>query len=173
MRRASFLIAFALAVLLVGRVQADVLYWMFEVADVRPDVGGYVYASVLAVKGSESHYLTVEGETVPARMGVDGAEFLDLTGYDASWSFMVEVYNYGTLNTQPDAGFQLYLAGGSALSSFTDLQKAGFVYSSSGVPDVSAAWHPVVYLPEPSSGLLLLLGFALGALTRPRSRREA
>ena len=171
------------SLLAAGRVYGDVLYWMFEESDMAANVNvttanngePYYFAQVVAVMGGEERVLALADDSsgYGAALVPGSSCYLDLTGYDASWSFMVEVWNYGILNKEPNAGVQWYLAGGSALETFEDLQKAGHVLPSpTRPPDLSSAWHPAVVIPEPSGGLLLLFGFALGALMRPRSRRE-
>ena len=97
-------------------------------------------------------------------MGVNMPLYAALPNDPSSLSFAIELGNYndGTWTTLATSGSLDY----------TSLQSAGYTYMpSSGELALATltAWAPTAYsVPEPSSGLLLLLGASLLALKRRR-----
>ena len=97
-------------------------------------------------------------------MGVNMPLYAALPDDPSSLSFAIELgnYNNGTWTTLATSGSLDY----------TSLQSAGYTYMpSSGELALATltAWAPTAYsVPEPSSGLLLLLGASLLALKRRR-----
>lgn len=96
-----------------------------------------------------------------------GPTFANISNYtldrsDASLSFMIELGNYS------DDGKWIVLAA-SQSSSLGDLYEAGFVLDSELSYQQGLEWTGGAYsVPEPSSGLLILIGGALLALRRRR-----
>ena len=79
--------------------------------------------------------------------------------------FAIELGNY----TQTDAGLNWIVLAGSAGSSLQDLIDGGHIISSELTVQGSFDWEAAGYsVPEPSSGLLVLIGGALLALRRRR-----
>ena len=79
--------------------------------------------------------------------------------------FAIELGNY----TQTDDGFNWIVLAGSAGSSLQDLIDGGHIISSDLSVQGSFDWEAAGYsVPEPSSGLLVLIGGALLALRRRR-----
>ena len=98
------------------------------------------------------------------QMGVDMPLYAALPDDLSSLSFAIELghYNDGTWTTLATSGSYGY----------SDLQSLGYTYTPSG-GDLAlvnlTAWAPTSYaVPEPSSGLLMLLGASLLALKRRR-----
>ena len=97
-------------------------------------------------------------------MGVNMPLYAALPDDPSSLSFAIELGNYndGTWTTLATSGSLNY----------TSLQSAGYTYMpSSGDLALATltAWAPMAYsVPEPSSGLLMLLGASLLALKRRR-----
>ena len=97
-------------------------------------------------------------------MGVNMPLYAAMPDDPSSLSFAIELGNYndGTWTTLATSGSLDY----------TSLQSAGYTYMpSSGELALATltAWAPTAYsVPEPSSGLLLLLGASLLALKRRR-----
>lgn len=82
-------------------------------------------------------------------------------GDHSGWSFFIELQNY-------DAQNGWYTSGRS--DNYTYAQVQNNIFSTSGVLSTApAAWTPSTPVPEPTSGMLLLIGGALLALRRRRS----
>jgi len=167
----TFLLAALLGV--TGAFAADsYLYWMINTAD--SDAGKYNYNTVRISADGGSSYLTIydAGFGSPYEVGgaggitksqaLDAADWGDgfyasLAGVDvASASFVVELYNDST-----------FLARNYTASSG---EIAGFIYSG-GISGTSplVPWTAGSFdIPEPSSGLLLLVGCAVLGLRRRR-----
>ena len=145
----------ALAVLaLVGFAKADVLYWQVDTsADNAAYTGDFSYAVLNASDGSAIDAAAAEDNKVIPTLK-------DLGGYGSSeYSFYVELYNA--------AGDSVYK--GQSVS-YTDLLDSGYI-STSGVltPTMLATGgFNGASVPEPTSGMLLLIGGALLALRRRR-----
>lgn len=166
----------ALAVLLTAvAVRADYLYWMLEADAVNPDVTlneKYAYGRVCVVSmNATSEVLGYLGDGQGDMLALGSqAIFSDFGSYGSSeYGFFVEVWNYGVLNTAPTAGDQWYVAGVSEIAGYTTLVDALHVAQGSlSQHNVASAWAPTVAVPEPTSGLLALLGLALLAVRRRR-----
>lgn len=97
-----------------------------------------------------------------------GPGYADLAGLKLSETglmFAIELGNY----TQTDDGFNWIVLAGSAGSTLQDLIAGGHIISSELSVQGSIDWEAAGYsVPEPSSGLLVLIGGALLALRRRR-----
>ena len=95
-------------------------------------------------------------------MGVNMPLYAALPDTPASLSFAIELgnYNNGTWTTLATSGSLDY----------TSLRNSGYTYSAGDLALATlTAWAPTAYsVPEPSSGLLMLLGASLLALKRRR-----
>ena len=106
----------------------------------------------------------VDTEATMVNMGVNMPLYAALPDDPSSLSFAIELgnYNKGTWTT---------LATSSSLA-YSSLESAGYTYMPSAGDLALAtltAWAPTTYsVPEPSSGLLMLLGASLLALKRRR-----
>ena len=109
--------------------------------------------------------LTPTGVSV-VDMNVHMPLYAALPDNPASLSFAIELGNY---NNENETWTTLATSGSL---NYTSLQSAGYTYMpSSGELALATltAWAPMAYsVPEPSSGLLLLLGASLLALKRRR-----
>ena len=90
------------------------------------------------------------------------AAILGDTSVDYSgWSFFIELQNY-------DAEKGWYTSGRSDTYAYNQISASSFSTSSSLSTVSPTAWAPSVPVPEPTSGLLMLVGGALLALRRRR-----
>lgn len=86
----------------------------------------------------------------------------------AEYSFAIELGNWDW-----ETGTWTMIATSDAVS-YTTLKTAGHIAEWDGTdPSAPAVWNPTSYvIPEPSGGMLMLVGFALLALRRRRSGGE-
>ena len=80
----------------------------------------------------------------------------------SGWSFFIELQNY-------DAENGWYTSGRSDTYTYNQISSSSFSTSSSLSTVSPTAWAPSVPVPEPTSGLLMLVGGALLALRRRRA----
>ena len=166
MKLISKLVVLAAVGLMTSAVSAGTLYWQ-----VTPDMGvNFTTAKIVVTQGGSQ--VTTLGETFATDIG-DGdsgtyvsMQQTDLGSYSSNdYSFFVEMVNYAT---DPETVTQ------GATYSYQDLLSAGYV--SFGPDDVTAvtiaatAGNMGSAIPEPSSGLLLLMGGAMLALRRRRQK---
>ncbi len=138
---------------------SDLIYWQLGEKD--PTAGKYTYAQFAKVSGGKVAYLTlVDEQGTPlgqfAEAGGTAKNFWATSGdkpFSSSDSFRIETYNDND-----------ELVGWSWTLSYNDLQK--FI-KTDAMTVVTTAWAPTI-MPEPSSGLLVLMGGALLALRRRR-----
>lgn len=165
----------ALFVLVLGKVQAEVIYWMGDASENQIE---FVFAKIGVVKDGDlenviTYLSTPEGGL--AALGredgyMTGASWADISGYTSNeYGFFVEIMNYGKPNTDPQGSDRWYTAGVSGVSGYQDLVSAGHVYMDSlSIPNIMGAWAPTVVVPEPSGTFLVLLGLAVLNLRRRR-----
>jgi hypothetical protein len=128
-------------------------------------VGGYlsIYAYVPAEDAVYPTYGTGQAASVP------GAYFASLSGLSgASYSYVIELGNW---NNGTWTGTSME----SAPASYGDLQKMQAIASwTDKPPTYSQPWTPTHFqvVPEPNSGIMLLIGGALLTLRRRRVRKD-
>ncbi len=171
------------AAALTGYADTTVLWWLVEpedyvdwygedktVEDLRP-----IYARVrVDQRGVPDGYLnfwglTEDGDPFPDdsiginRFSVPIEAYADVDAYSsATYSFAIELGNFDG----PDGSWVAHVT--SDPVSYTDLSAAHHISTWDGIDPVpGAVWHPAAYaVPEPASGLLVLIGGALLALRR-------
>lgn len=154
------LFACACAVFVGATIQASTLYWQ---VDTEATTGiDYEYAQVAVHTTSPQAYLNVAGEGTPYVAEGSGAVYLDLSTYGTSgYSFAVELLdaNLNVVGTSSTVTYDTLLASGYISSGGIDAPKSGsYLFSTAGSYSV----------PEPTSGVLLLIGGAMLALRRRR-----
>jgi len=159
---------FFLATAAVVSARASYLNWQIT-AD-TPLVDGvssmdYTYARLVATDGKGNTYSQL-AELEKENKQMDAYRSLDLSslvGGPSAYSFFVE------LGTYSSSTFTSMASNGGAPVSYDDLATDGYIYEGnmSSVPFASI-WHggPSAVVPEPTSGLMLLLGAAMLGLRR-------
>ena len=160
-------VAVAAAVMLfASAASAGTLYWQVDnVDDFADQLGASTegYGAELLMYNKETKETTslTDGYTIDAPTGIQQADITSYTG--DQYLFFVELVNYSTgASTE---GYKW---------SYNDLYSSGYVaIDARDIPTVSAnagAHGNFANVPEPSSGLLLLVGGAMLALRRRRQK---
>lgn len=157
MKTIQKLVAFAAVLAMAGAAQAGALYWQVDTSAADAAyTGAYTTAGLYAFK---------TGETGAADY-LDGLEagaaptLTDLGSYDSTYSFYVELYNASGDVVHKTSAMR-----------YSDLLSSGYI-STGGVLAPSAlatGGFNGASVPEPTSGVLLLVGGALLALRRRRA----
>ena len=143
------------ALLFASTASAGTLYW--QVDDDSGDIG----AELWMLDTSTGTKTSFTDGAIDAPTGIQQA---DITGYtDDKYLFFVELVNYSTLTSTE--GYKW---------GYGDLVSSGYVaFDARDIPTVNAnaeAHTNFANVPEPSSGLLLLMGGAMLALRRRRQK---
>lgn len=150
------------ALSLVVSARADLLYWMVDDTELSDSFKGYSYAEV-AVAGTEEHLFITDENGVPLggwkvkSSAFDGeGQFADFGSYGAGYSYLIELFS--------DNG----CIGVSQTLTYDQL--APYIGKGGVGKDALTPWTGGAFtVPEPTSGLMLLLGTALLALRRKRA----
>ncbi len=162
------LLTAAFAVAAVFGLQAGTLYWQINN---NPNGDDYAAVAVLNASGDLVGYANildgdggdVIGNLVAAEDAMSEMQYADISGYDSSYKFVVEMLS---LNTDDNTWERGWTAG--TPMTYAELKTAGYV-SEGGISAGSVnSWTSSVSIPEPTSGLLLLVGGSLLALRRKR-----
>ena len=166
MKKVMFI--FAVMALALGARAESYLYWMLD----EPTPMPFYCAVVCGVTDEDvTQYLMVADPTSGSVSDVllnanhpelgkslDNAYFYAVIPNDVTWkSFYIELYNENSS-----------VVGVSQSAAYADLVEK-FVYSDMGTAGVGSPYHFTAAIPEPSGGLLVLIGFGLMALRRKRS----
>jgi len=155
MKSISKFVVVAAALLFASAASAGTLYW--QVADDSGDIG----AELWMLDTSTGTKTSFTDGVIDAPTGIQQADITNYTG--DQYKFYVELVNYSTL-TSTDG----YKWG------YQELVSSGYVaMDARDIPTVNAnaeAHSNFANVPEPSSGLLLLLGGAMLALRRRRQK---
>lgn len=165
MKSISKFAAAAAVMLFASAASAGTLYWQVDnVDDFADQLGastdGYG-AELWMLDTSNNGKTSLSDGLIDAPTGIQQA---DITGYDDSkYRFYVELVNYTTGNSTD--GYKW---------SYNDLYESGYIAMGAiDVPTVNAnvaGLSNFANTPEPSSGLLLLMGGAMLALRRRRQK---
>ena len=160
MKAISKFVAVVAAVLFASAASAGTLYWQVDDQDLPASEFGYG-AELWMLDTSSNTKTSFTDGLIDAPTGIQQA---DITGYtDDKYRFYVELVNYST-GTSTD-GYKWHY--GELTSSgyvATDFRDAPTAYANASSHSNFAA------APEPSSGLLLLMGGAMLALRRRRQK---
>lgn len=156
----------ALAALSIAHLaSAEMLYWMIgDSTNGGSNTIEFNYAVLYATNGGTptpvgnelygNENLTLTTTTNPQKT--------ELSGFDyRNSSFYVELFNYDfDLDIETSVGV-------SERATYDSLVSHGAIIPSGmGIPSTAHVWMPTVNVPEPSSGLLMIVGFSLLALKR-------
>ena len=142
------------------------LYWQVQADKVAADVPDYNVAYFYALDGdSVKHAIGVadwtQTQTPSSRTDSEIVGTGDLTGYSSGYSFLMELAYWD--------GSAGVMVGKSGTYAFSDLSAyLTSVPGGSGIP-TQGVFAPTFNVPEPTSGLLMLLGIAGLALRRKRA----
>ena len=155
MKSISKFVVAAAALLFASAASAGTLYWQVE--DGAPDIG----AELWMLDTSTGNKTSLSDGLIDAPTGIQEA---DITNYTADkYLFFVELYNY--TNDSSTDGYKW---------GYGDLVSSGYVsFDARDIPTARAnaiALGNFANVPEPSSGLLLLMGGAMLALRRRRQK---
>ena len=143
----------------------EVLYWQIPTGSAAETVGNYSYAQLYAaVDGQGNVSLDQGGWMFDREMMAGTAAEASLSGINGLiGSFYVEYFN----EQNEKVGF-------SAPYAWTTLAQGGFIGNNQSNPVVpnTGVWQPNFVVPEPTSGLLMLLGLA-GLALRRRTMKAA
>ena len=140
------------------------LYWQVQADKVAENVPGYNVAYFYALDGDDvRHAIGVTGwetaQTAGSRVNSEIVGTADLSGYASGYSFLMELAYW-------DEGVGAAVVGKSGTFAFSDLSAyMTSVPGGSGIP-TQGVFAPTFTVPEPTSGLLMLLGLAGLALRR-------
>ncbi len=146
----------AAVMLFASAASAGTLYWQVDGSDLGESEDGWG-AELWMLDKTDNSKTSLSDGLIDAPTGVQQADITNYTG--DQYLFFVELVNY-TDGTSTEG----YKWG------YGDLVSSGYVaFGATDLPDVSASSN-FANVPEPSSGLLLLMGGAMLALRRRRQK---
>ena len=151
--------------------KADLLYWQLG-GNTAASAFDYAYASIYSVSGDGTKNLLknvgldnngrFEGNTIAKDSAVVAAQF---TPGAAASSFFIELYD-SNMNLIAESNGN---TAASDLTSYISAVEFSQSWNAANVWGGSAAFKAASAVPEPTSGLLLLLGAAMMGLRRKRA----
>lgn len=170
MKSIKFLTMLFAAVALSAFADVEALYWQVTPESNVNDVE-FTAAALGGIDGSgNTTYFTDAGDNAwqGAQTGGLSTEIAtallgDGTTDYTGWSFFIELQNYDAANNQ------WYTSGRSDNIAYSTIKGSIFSTANPIAPSMISVVSPAVYVPEPTSGLLMLLGGALLALRRRRA----
>lgn len=165
MKKMRFALAAFAALALAVSARADLLYWMVDNDNLSDTFKGYAYAGI-AVGGTDDHLVITDEDGEPLggwkvrSSAFDGeGQFADFGSHGDGYSYLIELFNEG--DEKP--------IGVSDILTYAQLAPyigKGGVGKDALTPWTGGTFHSV---PEPTGGLLVMLGAALLALRRKRA----
>ena len=165
MKKSFAIAAFVAGLFCAMSAQASALYWQVEGEEGR--TFQYAQLKVISTGADPSTAAVIdmaEAEGDPSQVTLTNTE-LGAYGQDG-YSFFVEMVNYADGNwTTVDTGYTY---------GYSELVSSGYVATgaidANSAQAAAAAGNMGSHIPEPSSGLLLLMGGAMLALRRRRQK---
>ena len=162
----AILIAAVLAGAVMARAEEEnayqYLYWQVTADNVADNVAAYNTAYFCLENGDViSAYQWSSTQTAGSRVNSERVGTADLSSYSGQSFYMELAYWDGTSDK---------VVGNSATYTFAQLEQymTSFAPGTSGIP-TQGVFSPYIAVPEPTSGLLMLLGVAGLALRRKRA----
>lgn len=166
------LLTLAVVVATISILRADMIYWMLsddivegknsrvEAADGSSQ---NLYAKLMAQQGGSGPIMVAGKSAADVYNAYDLSTYLSTdigTTYDNTWTFWVETYNglYSNKQSYDTLVSNGYIAKSGSIETPHSLASGGF----------GQAGNPAYNIPEPTSGLLFLLGGMLLGLKRRR-----
>ena len=153
----KFIFAFFVALVTLC-VRAEFLSWCVDTS-----VTGYDSAALRAYNNGTTYDLSAD-VGIDVITSIPGGSVADISQYTTGYTFYIEVYNY-------ESGSSSGVVYNDATFTYADLQGKGVLLSSmTAFANVTTAWNgtKAVATPEPTSGLLLLMGFSMLGLKRKK-----
>ena len=153
--------AVAFASLVAVTAKAEALYWQVDQGTTDQ---AFQYAILNATDGTTTYQLAGASAEGTAQNQYVSVQNTDISSYASSgYSFFVELANYN------NGSWETVASGKDKAISYTDLQDKGYVATTfqQGL-NISGGYNMGQNVPEPTSGLLLLMGGAMLALRRRR-----
>lgn len=137
------------------------MYWMVDTGSIEEKISPTSFDAVYlkSTGGDTISYFTVGLEGIKTFQGAGGYfTTQDISGYSSS-SFFVELYNSGAV------------VGSSEIIPYSTLQSLNAIYETGiGAGGGNPYSFSSFAVPEPNSGILVLIGVALTSLRRRRNR---
>lgn len=151
----------------------NVLYWMVDASKVTSAVSGYDTAFLWTVDSATGQKLTAIDEVsrIPGVTEVDANGYwtsevkpTDISAYGSSASFLIELSQWDATANDGQGGWVF-----SSMSGVYSYDAIASLWGGGSNPVGQQVWSPSFNVPEPTSGLLMLLGLAGLALRRRRA----